>query len=115
MWQNPNYNPYAYPQNIQNVTQQVQKQASCYFVKAPEELAGVNIMPNIFYIGINREGKEIYVRRMNNDGNIEVETYTLSSGKKEKTDIQAILERLDTIESKLKGVSNESVTKSVAK
>lgn len=113
MYQNYPYNMYQ-PQTIQNVTQQIQKQASCYFVKAPEELAGVNIMPNIFYLGINREGKEIYVRRMNNDGNIELETYTLASGKKEKTDIQAILERLDNIESRLKGVNDERNTKSVA-
>lgn len=121
MWQNQNYNPYfGYPQPqtqaIQNVTQQIQKQAACYFVKAPEELAGVNIMPNIFYLGINREGKEIYVRRMNNDGNIELETYTLLSGTKEKNDMQAIFEVLSSIKSTLtemKGSSHEHDTKSI--
>lgn len=118
MYPNYNYPYYGYnqPQTIQNVNQQVQKQASCYFVKAPEELAGVNIMPNIFYLGINREGKEIYVRRMNNDGNIELETYTLVSGKREKNELQAIVDRLNSIESKIaeiKGGSNESVIKSV--
>ena len=123
MWQpqNPMYNPYygynqPQTQAIQNVNQQVQKQAACYFVKAPEELAGVNIMPNIFYLGINREGKEIYVRRMNNDGNIELETYTLSSGKKEKNELQAIVDRLNSIENKIsemKGVNNEYAIKSV--
>jgi hypothetical protein len=116
MWQqNPMYNqPYGYGYNqpqtqaIQNVNQQIQKQAACYFVKAPEELAGVNVMPNIFYLGINREGKEIYVRRMNNDGNIEVEKYTLSSGVKEKTELQTIVERLDRIEKKLTEAKDES-------
>lgn len=100
----PNYNPYNYgftqpqTQAIQNLNQQIQKQAACYFVKAPEELAGVNVMPNIFYLGINRDDKEVYVRRMNNDGNIEVEKYVLASGVKEKTELQTISERLEKIE-----------------
>ena len=121
MWQPQYNNPYygynqPQTQAIQNVNQQVQKQAACYFVKAPEELAGVNIMPNIFYLGINRDNKEIYIRRMNNDGNIELETYTLASGKKEKNELQAIVDRLNSIESKIaeiKGGNNEYVAKPI--
>lgn len=108
----PNYNDpyfrYSQPQTIQNVSQQIQSQASCYFVKAPEELTGLNVMPNVFYLGINRDKKEIYVRRMNNDGNIETESYSLSGGIEEKNDIKTILERLDTIERRLR---DESVNK----
>ena len=70
-------------------------------------------MPNVFYLGINRDNKEIYVRRMNNDGNIEVETYSLSTGKEEKTDLKIIADRLDVIEKKLEG-KNESATQPVA-
>lgn len=114
----PNYNDiYSYgrgynqPQTIQNVSQQVQSQASCYFVKAPEELAGLNIMPNVFYLGINRDKKEIYVRRMNNDGNIETETYALFSGVEEKNDIKTILDRLSVIERRLSDGSDSNVNK----
>lgn len=102
------YNNYAYnslyngfQQPIQNVTQQTQSQASCFFVKSPEELAGLNIMPNVFYLGINRDKKEVYIRRMNNDGNIEVENYSLSVGKEEKTELKKILEEIDIIKKKL--------------
>lgn len=107
----PNYNtPYASytnpadalrPQTIQNVSQQVQSTASCYFVKSPEELAGLNIMPNVFYLGINRDKKEVYIRRMNNDGNIEVENYALTTGKEEKTDLKKILEEINLIKQKI--------------
>ncbi len=103
------YNPYGI-QPIQNVTQQ--SQAMCFFVKTPNDLVRSDIMPNVFYLGINRDNKEIYVRRMNNDGNIEVETYNLADGKEEKTDLKKIADRLDVIEKKLEG-RNESVAQPV--
>lgn len=89
------------PQTIQNVAQPPQPQLYSYFVKQATDLATPNIMPNTLYLGINRDAKEIYIRRMNNDGNIELETYALSSGKKEKSELQVIVERLDSIEQKL--------------
>lgn len=98
-----NYNGYnsynGFQQPIQNVTPQ--SQASCYFVKSPEELAGLNVMPNVFYLGINRDKKEVYIRRMNNDGNIEVENYSLSAGVEEKTDLKKILEEIELIKQKI--------------
>ena len=126
MWQNPmmfnngynapNYNAYSPmaqqmqqpTQTIQQLNQQVQKQASCYFVKAAQELASVNVQPNVYYLGINSDKSEIYVRRMNNDGNIEAETYVKASEQKEKTEMQKILERLDVIEKKITGVKDVS-------
>ena len=84
-----------YQQPIQNVS--VQSQASCFFVKSPEELAGINIMPNVFYLGINRDKREVYIRRMNNDGNIEVENYSLSVGTEEKTDLKKIMEEINDL------------------
>lgn len=101
-------NPYAarlaalegiQPQTIQSLQQQ--PQAVCYFVRDGAEMANINLMPNIVYIGINSQAKELYLRRLSNDGNIEVETYKLESGKQEKNDIQIILDRLNTIEAKL--------------
>jgi activator of 2-hydroxyglutaryl-CoA dehydratase len=97
-----NFNmPMQQPQTIQNVAQPVQPQLYSYFVKQAADLATPNIMPNTLYLGINSGQKEIYIRKMNNDGNIELETYTLLSGKKEKSELQAIVERLDSIEKKL--------------
>lgn len=121
-----NYNglPAQQPQTIQNVSQTISPQLYSYFVKQAGDLITPNITPNTFYLGINRDSKEIYIRRMNNDGNIELETYVLSSGKKEKSELQVFVERLDSrldeIEKKLadlptkamKGKDNERISKS---
>lgn len=121
-----NYNnlPAQQPQTIQNVSQTVSPQLYSYFVKQAADLATPNIMPNTLYLGINSGQKEIYIRKMNNDGNIELETYVLSSGKKEKSELQVFVERLDSrldeIEKKLadlptkamKGKDNERGIKS---
>lgn len=121
---NFNSMPMQQPQTIQNVAQPVQPQLYSYFVKQAADLATPNIMPNTLYLGINSGQKEIYIRKMNNDGNIELETYTLSSGTKEKSELQAIADRLDSIERKLaelpaqrqtltlKGKDNERSSKS---
>lgn len=121
---NPNYNPnfnQGYYQQVQqpHAQQMIQPQANTYFVRNIADLNGLNVMPNNYYVGINQDKKEIYVRRMNNDGNIEVETYALLSEKKEKTDLQAIFDRLDEIEKKItqrqpqstKGRDNERTTR----
>lgn len=115
--------PMQQPQTIQNVAQSIQPQLYSYFVKQAADLVTPNIMPNTLYLGINSGNKEIYIRKMNNDGNIELETYVLQSGTKEKSELQAIVERLDSIERKiaeipvqktltLKGKDNERTSKS---
>ena len=116
--------PAQQPQTIQNVAQSIQPQLYSYFVKQAADLVTPNIMPNTLYLGINSGNKEIYIRKMNNDGNIELETYVLQSGTKEKSELQAIVERLDSIEKKLaeipaqrqtltlKGKDNDRVSKS---
>lgn len=107
MYNNQYYNPYlANMQPIQQFQQQT-PQASLYFVKSVNELSGVRTMPNVYCMGINKDNKEIYVRKMNNDGNIEVETYSLKSEEKEKSDLEKITERLTAIETTLKEKSNE--------
>lgn len=104
---NQYYNPYLAPmQPIQQFQQQT-PQASLYFVKSIDELSNVRTMPNVYCMGINKDNKEIYVRRMNNDGNIEVETYSLKSEQKEKSDLEKITERLSAIENTLKERTNE--------
>ena len=80
---------------------EIQQQFSCFTVKNENDLANVNVMPNSVYIGLNSDLKEVYIRKMNNDGKIEVESYVLKSAQKEKTEVQAILERLDSIEQKI--------------
>lgn len=110
----PFFNPYQRTdfQPIQNMN--IQPQASCYFVKSPNDLNGINVMPNTFYLGINTDANEIYLRRMNNDGLVDIKTYSLHSETKEKTDIQALLDRLDNIEKRiteLKGKEYEHINR----
>lgn len=94
-------NPQIQPQPIQSLNLQPQSQAVCYFVRDNSEMGNINLMPNIVYIGINSAVKELYLRKLNNDGNIDSETYKLESGKQEKNDVQLILDRLTVIEDKL--------------
>jgi hypothetical protein len=117
MYPNPNFNNYlAYQmqqQSAQNFNAQpiqnlsIQPQSQCYFVKSQNDLNSVNVMPNYYYLGINADSDEIYVKRMNNDGLVEVKTYSLQSEKKEKTDFQAVFDRLDGIEKKLSELSTQ--------
>lgn len=130
MYPNPNFNSYlAYQQQAQQMPQSAvqpiqslntQPQSQCYFVRSANDLNTVNVMPNTYYLGINTDANEIYVRRMNNDGLIDVKTYSLHSEKKEKTDFQAIFDRLDDIDKKISDISrvreknNERNVKSVS-
>lgn len=95
-------------QPIQNMNQiQTQPQASCFFVNTVEDLNNIqNITPNNVYLGINQGTKEIYVRKMNNNGIIELETYSLTSNIEEKNDYKLILEQLAIINEKLTGKEN---------
>lgn len=96
-------------QTIQNI-QGMPPQAQCFFVNTPQDMSSLQVMPGIVYIGINKSCKEIYTRQWNMDGNIEFETYSMSSGTKELPEFKAILARLESIENKIKGGNNESIT-----
>lgn len=101
-------NPYApYNQRLQQMEQtfgqpiqtiqQTQPQAVCYFVSNKSDMQNIQIQPNVFYIGINRQSKEIYVRSWNNDGLIDFDTYSLSTGEQESTELKTIMDKLDLI------------------
>ena len=120
-----NYNPYnmapyattphatqpaQQAQTIQTLSQQsAQQQIYTYFVKSADQLNSIQPMPNTFYLGINADSDQIFVRHMNNDGVTEVKTYTLAGEQKKKSELQIISERLDSIEKKLNiGAKDES-------
>lgn len=104
----PNSNIYGMQPPTQ-VTNPLQPQISFVQAKSMNDLAKFRVMPNVSYMGINEDSKEIYVRKMNNDGNIETETYSLKSEQKEKSQLEIISDRLTAIEEKL----NERNTKYV--
>lgn len=88
-------------QTIQSINKRVEPQVMCYFVKEAKDLAGLKLLPETFYLGINADRKEIYVRKMNEMGVAELEAYTLATESKEKSELQIISERLETIEKML--------------
>jgi len=106
-------NPYYTPpyiqqaQPIQPLPQHVEPRVVSYFVDTAEQLSTINPMPNIIYLGLNTRDGKIFMRRMNNDGLMEVKTYSLVNEATKKTDTQEILSRLAAIEKKM-GVVNES-------
>lgn len=104
MFNNP-YAPYnqrlaqmeqGFGQPIQTI-QQTQPQALCYFVNSKTDMQNIQVQLNVFYIGINRQAKEIYIKSLNNDGLIDFDTYSLSNGTQESTELKMILDKLDLI------------------
>ena len=108
---NPYYNPPYMQQQAQPIqqlpTQHSEQRVMSYFVDTPEQLSTLTPMPNVIYLGINTKDGKIFIRRMNNDGMMEVKTYMVVGEQTKKTDVQEILGRLAAIEKKI-GVTNES-------
>lgn len=102
----PNSNIYGIQPPSQVMTPP-QPQISFVQAKSMDELSKYRVMPNVSYMGINSDNKEIYVRRMNNDGNIETETYSLKSEQKEKSQLEIISDRITNIENILKEKKDE--------
>lgn len=99
---NPNmYNNYPYPQQIPQIPQHIEPKILSYTVDSVEQLASLPPMPNTIYLGIARDGSKIFQRRMNNDGLMEVKTFSLAVEQTKKTDMQEILERITNIEKKM--------------
>lgn len=103
------YMPQAQAQQIQHLPQQVEPKVVTYTVESAEQLSTIQPMPNTLYLGINHKDGKIFMRRMNNDGLMETKTFALAGEQTKKTDMQEILERLASIESKLNiGGADES-------
>lgn len=104
---NPNmYNNYPYPQQIPQI-QHVEPRILSYTVDSVEQLSTLPPMPNTIYLGLARDGSKIFQRRMNNDGLMEIKTFSLVVEQTKKTDMQEILDRISEIEKKIGG-TNES-------
>ena len=111
---NPYYTPpymqQAVAQPIQQIPQQhMEQRVISYFVESAEQLATINPMPNTIYLGINSRDGKIFMRRMNNDGLMEVKTYSLAAEQTKKPDIQEVLDRLAKIERKIGGTNEPHV------
>lgn len=102
------------PQPIQNISQPAQRQVVTYAVKSASELANIPVLPNTIYLGINSDGKELYVRQMNLDGNVELNTYALINGTKEKTELQTIADKIDEMKSLIANIGGKHESTDVA-
>lgn len=110
MWnQNmPNYNPFYPSVNrmsqmgspVQQI-QDVQKTAQFYSVNNQSEMETIKPDINVFYVGMNKTKKEIYVKQLNLDGTVSLEVYNLASNEQKKNEMDAVMEKLTTIERKL--------------
>ena len=108
-----NFNPYygqpmmPQPTPVQTI-QQVQKSAQFYTVESAQELDGIKPTLNVLYVGFNKKAKEIYVKQLTNDGLISMETYGLSTDKKQKSEYETILEKINIIERRLDNAQHNS-------
>ena len=109
------YNTYPYMQQMQQLPHTLEPKIMAYTVDSVEQMATLPPMPNTIYFGISRDGGKVFQKRMNNDGLMEVKTYSLAVEQTKKTDTQEILDRISNIEKKLNiGVVNESNDTNVA-
>ena len=108
---NPYYMPpyMQQPQPVQRLPQHVDPQVVSYFVETAEQLSTINPMPNTIYLGINNRDGKIFMRRMNNDGLVELKTFSLQVDQTRKTDTQEILDRLEKLEKKIGGTNEPHV------
>lgn len=88
-------NPYL---NYPYVPQHIEPKIISYTVDSAEQLATLPPVPNTIYLGMTRDGTKIFQRRMNNDGLMEVKTYSLVVEQTKKTELQEILDRIANIE-----------------
>ena len=103
-------NPYNYPymQQAPVLPQHIEPKIITYTVDSADQLATLPPAINTIYIGMSRDGSKIFQRRMNNDGLMEVKTYSLVVEQTKKTETQEILDRIINIERKLNiGVIDE--------
>lgn len=114
--QYPQYPPFMTPaanrlaqmeQGMNGTISQIQKQAQCYFVKSNDELGSMKPQPGVVYIGLNEPKDEIYLRQLNNDGNIVFKTYVLDSDKQEPSELSVIMQKVDEITKMLKDNKDE--------
>lgn len=117
MWnQNmPNYNPF-YPNSprmpqmgspVQQI-QDVQKTAQFFSVNGQEEMESIKPDLNVYYVGFNKTKKEVYVKQQNLDGTVSLEVYSLASNEQKKNEMDAVMEKLSTIERKLTDAKHDA-------
>ena len=109
MWnqQYPNYYPQqSMPMPVQPI-QTVQQSAQVYFVEDARSLDGIRPTLNVMYVGINTKNKELYIKQLTNDGTVAVDKYVLAENKKEKGDLDIVLDRISELERKL---TNERIS-----
>lgn len=100
------------PQTIQQI-QQIQPQVMTYFANALQDMNNIQVNPNIIYVGINQQTKEIYTKQMNTDGITETNIYKISDGKQEQNIMNTIIDKLNNLEKRMGEMSNERYSTNV--
>lgn len=102
MWNTPyqGYYPQQMPMPVQPI-QTVQQSAQVYFVEDPRSLDSIRPTLNVMYVGINTKSKELYIKQITNDGTVAVDKYVLAENKREKGDLDVVLDRISELERKL--------------
>lgn len=97
---NNQYYPYGNYQNtsrIQNISSVLSTEVQCFYVNNPQEMDKINPIPNVLYIGINLNSKEIYLKQVNGFGLIDFDIYAKQAGEQQKNEMTKILEKLDEL------------------
>ena len=96
MMQQMAQNPQQMPVPLQRIEERI---ISYNNIESPEQLSTLPPVPNTIYLGVNLRDGKIFMRRMNNDGLVDVKTFSVTTEHTKKTDVGEILDRLSKIES----------------
>lgn len=103
------YNPFMpfQAQPIQPMQRSPEIGSRCFFVSSADDMKNVPAELNVVNIGINKNANEIYTKQLRNDGLVDLFVYkqSLIESKSEKTETQAIIEKLSSIEQKLENMN----------
>lgn len=110
-----NYNPFyqnglRMPQigsPVQQI-QDVQKTAQFFSVNGQQEMETIKPDLNVYYVGMNKTKKEIYIKQQNLDGTVSLEVYVLASNEQKENEMNAVLEKLTKIERKLTDAKSDA-------
>lgn len=86
---------FNYPFMTTQINQMPSPQIQVFFVSSKDEAKNIQIQLNTMYVVINKQHREVYLKKLNNDGNIEFETYVDESVMKKQEDFTLFFSSLN--------------------
>lgn len=105
--QQPVQQQYFNQQQAQPIPPQIQNM----FVDSIEQAKNLQVQMNTIYIIVNKANKEVYIKQLNNDGNIDFQLYQEPKPLpvvNHEQNYNVIMQKIEMLSQEIKGIKNES-------